>query len=385
VNLPRAVPIVAVLASLIVLVLYGLRQKPAAASFPHTFEKSEEGWIPFGQHAKVRITHEAAHVKEGKGALALDYEVIPGQFGSAVLPIGDGLPRAMKRLSFWLKSDVATTIAVVLSEKKPDGGDYAAWFWSPKDVWQEIELTPSDFTLNEGPDDPKDSNGRLDLDRVQGVGLIDLAQYFLLLGKDPRFPLAVNELSGTHSLYVDDFEVLAEARAARSSASPTVIGDLRRNFLTWLTLGGAELSLNKSDNPLGKPAFEASYEQRPGRYVVISHGLSNLDLQKAERFSLSIASAKEAHLMLYLEERRPGSHEGPRYNLMLEVPGNRQPQNKTLAFSDFTPDATAPADPNGRLDPGKLKSISLIDITAALTTRTEKNTIWLADVEALAP
>ncbi len=159
------------------LIVPALQRKRAPVSLRQTFEKGEEGWVAYGPGAQVRITHEPANVKEGSGALELDYKVVPNQFGSAVLLVGDGSLQKMARLRFWLKTDVATAVAVVLSEKKPDGGDYAAWFWSPKDRWQLIDFTGADFALNEGPGDAKDPNGKLDLDRYRAWGSLISASF----------------------------------------------------------------------------------------------------------------------------------------------------------------------------------------------------------------
>src|SRR5262249_52847435 len=90
------------------------------------FERSTEGWVGYPDTAKVRITREARDVKVGKGALELTYRVAPDQYGTALVPIKEGALARMGSLRFYLKTDVATTVAVALTEKKPNGGDYAA-------------------------------------------------------------------------------------------------------------------------------------------------------------------------------------------------------------------------------------------------------------------
>ncbi len=61
----------------------------------------------------------------------------------------------MKSLRFRARTDHDTTIGVVLSERKPGGGNYVAMFWSPANSWQQVELTPRDFALSDSPTDPK--------------------------------------------------------------------------------------------------------------------------------------------------------------------------------------------------------------------------------------
>ena len=129
---------------------------------------ADADWMPFGQGATVHKT---------SNTISMDYRVAPGQLGLAILQTPEGRLAGMTRLQFRVRSDVDTMLAVMLSEKKP-GGDYTALFWSPKDQWQQVDLTPADFSVNDGPKDPKDPDGRLDLDQVQAVAVFDAGQLF---------------------------------------------------------------------------------------------------------------------------------------------------------------------------------------------------------------
>ena len=271
---------------------------------------------------------------------------------------------------------------MVLTEKGPGGGVYSAAFWSPKQRWQHIELLPEDFALNEGPADPKDTNGRLDVAEVQGMGFIDLGQFFGSISEDREYPLFLKTMTGTHYIHVDDFEIL-RGRAA-PEAQRSRIGDPTRGFISWFTLGGATLSLSKPGYPLESAAYEVNYDQTQTKYVAIVHVLSNLDLGTATQLRFDVASLKPATLIVYLEERSPGNDVGPRYSSALEVAGGSTPSRKTLAISDFVHDPTGPADPDGRLSPGRLRSISLIDVTGATLSGPERNTLWISSIEAIA-
>ena len=257
------------------LILWATQPKPVALTARQTFDTSEEGWFGYGG-GHVRVTTDKQHVKQGTGALELEYTPGPGQFGSAVVLVSDGSLAELRRLRFWIKTDDDTAAAVVLSERRPNGGDYSAWFWSPKQRWQHIELFPEDFALNEGPADAKDANGRLDVAELQGVGFIDLGQFFGLISADRAYPLFLKTTTGTHYIHVDDFEILRDQTASGTRSSR--IGDPSRGFVSWITLGGATLSLSKPGNPLGQAGYEVNYEQAPVKSVAIVHGLSNLDL-----------------------------------------------------------------------------------------------------------
>jgi len=362
-------------------------QRPNASQGPllsDTFAGKQPGWMVFGSGGEIRLTPDAARSKSGKPALAFDYKLAPNQFVAAVLPVQVGSLARMTQLTFWLKADSSTAVAVILSEKKPDGGNYNAIVWSPKDTWQQIALTPEDFGPSEGPNDPKDPDGKLDLDQIEGVGIIDLGQMFVNLSGKPEVPIAVDASPGAHTLYVDEFQALGgtSAVALPKAAAGTMIDDFQRPHLSWLTLGGAQLAPNAAGNPLGEPALEARYQQIEGKFVVIAHPLGQVNLRGSERISFDIASTKDAQIVVGLEKRKPGSSEGPRYNTLVQVPGNSKSVHESIAFAEFTPDENGPGDPEGKFTPEQIKTISLVDITASFSHEQQPNTIWLGQLRA---
>jgi hypothetical protein len=361
-------------------VYWAMLPKPVALAERQTFDTSVEGWFAYGRGARVRMTTDPQHRRQGAGALELEYTAAPGQSGSAVVVLADGALAGMRGLRFWIKTDEDTAAAVVLSEKKPNGGVYTAWFWSPKRQWQDIELIPGDFALNEGPADAKDGDGRLDLASVQGVGFIDIGQFFGSISGDRTFPLFLQRTTGTHYIHVDDFEVVRDQ--ATPAARTSRIGDPSRGFISWVTLGGATLSLSAPGKPFGKAGYEVKYEQTSAKYVAIIHGLSHLDLGHATALSFDVASLKPATDTVYLEERNPGHDVGPRYISTLDIAGGSIPSHVTLALSDFNPDATGPTDLDGRLSPANLKSMALIDVTGGRLIAPERNTLWISSIEA---
>src|SRR5579872_5167613 len=155
-----------------------------------------EDWNAFGQGATVQKSGET---------LSLQYKIAAGQFAMAVLPIPGGKLAGMTHLQFRLRTDASTVVAVMLSEKKP-GGDYTAAFWSPKDEWQQIDLTPADFAVNDGPKDPKDPDGRLDLDQVEHIAVLDLGQFFSQVDS----PMATHRLTGEHKFDLEALHLVAE-------------------------------------------------------------------------------------------------------------------------------------------------------------------------------
>src|SRR5579872_1467626 len=168
----------------------------------HTFEENDGGWHAFGGTAELSLTHEPAAVKSGKGALQLSYALKKGDFEALALPTPDQVLSKAKSFRFWVKTDHATSLSLVLQEK--DGGRYNALFFVPKETWQQVELSTADFALDLGKDAPKDPDGKLDMEDVESVAIADMAQIFV---QDPNMATALGVSEGPRKLYLDDFAV----------------------------------------------------------------------------------------------------------------------------------------------------------------------------------
>jgi hypothetical protein len=131
------------------------------------------------------------------------------------------------------------------------------------------------------------------------------------------------------------------------------------------------------------PALEAAYEQTDGRYALLIRRLSNLDLSKAGRLAFDVASERDAVLVASLELNAPGQSDGPRYNLTIFPPAERKPFHVNLRLADFEHDPNSPPPGPAHVDASRLKSIAISDITAADGGETGRNTIWIANLEAL--
>ncbi len=317
-------------------------------------QASTGGWTALGPGAALRATSEG---------IAITYELRPKQISAAFQPASSSLAR-MQRMRFRVRTDYGTALAVALNEKMPGGGRYLAWFWSPANTWQSVELTPADFAAADGPQDPVDADGRLDLDAVESIAILDLAQFFGAAPENPDFPVVINRASGTHTFVLDDFQLLASA-GPRAGAGR--IDAFDRGFLQWVTLGGMDLKLSAQDNPLGMPALEATYQQTEGQFQLLMRRLANLDLSKATRLAFDIASEREATLVVALELKQGG-----RYNLTIYPPGSKELFHVDLKLADF--------EGAGKLDPAQLKSLAITDVTASTGGAPGRNTIWIGKV-----
>jgi hypothetical protein len=324
--------------------------------------RSPTGWVAVGKSGTVRVTD---------GALTFDYAVGEG-LAVAALPLNGTDVSAMDAVRFQMKTDVPTALAVLINEKKP-GGDYTAICWSTGNTWQRVELTPGDFHLNAGPNDSPDPDGKLDLDAVQNIGVLDLSS-IVGVKVDAGSPIVVESHVGKHSFSIKDFELLAGAGVA--GPPKTTIDNYGTPQLQWLTLGGAEL---KPDGA----GMRATYEQKDERSVVLLRQTAHADLRGKESLAFEVASDKPAQLLLTFEELAPGKQQGPRYNLTLEVPGGGKVEHREILLSAFEHGPDSPEDANGKLDLDQLKTFSILDITGTFTHQPAGNSLWIGNIRGV--
>jgi hypothetical protein len=323
------------------------------------FETDSTVWSAVGLGSSVSITHQPGQAHSGSAALAFTYQSKRGQIAAAVMPASPALVR-MQRLRFWVKTDHDTPAAVLLSEAKPGGGNYTAWFWAPANTWQQIEFTSADFVLSDGPQDPKDPDGKLDLDQLQGVGILDLGSFFA-----PPAPAA------PHTMWIDDFEALGGP--APVEASSMRIDSFDRGFVPWITSGAMNLKLAGPDNPLHEPALEAAYDETDAPLPVLLRRIANRNLAKAVRLDFDVASEEDVTLLVALEVNRPGAAQGPRFTLPIYPPGKREVFHVSVKLEDFQG--------QGVLDPAQLKTLIVTDPAGAGDGVGIHNRIWIGKVE----
>jgi hypothetical protein len=322
----------------------------AAAAMAQQNTGTNVNWSAMGQGTTVHFD---------QGLMTLSYELRSRQFGAALLPTPAALAR-VRRIRFRVKSDHDTALAVLLSEKKPGGGNYTSWFWSRAGAWQQIELAPEDFSVSDSPQDPVDADGKLDLDAVEGIVVLDLAQFLMQTPRNPDFPMAVTQPTGAHTILLENLELVETAAWKK----PEPIDSFDRGFLQWLTLGGVDLKLSATGNPLGKPAMQAVFQTSEGEFGVVVRRLANLDLSKATHLAFDIASGDECTLVISLEQKN-----GQRFTQTIYPPGARELFHVNLKLADF--------EGQGKLDPAQLKSLAIAQVGGEAP-----NTVWIADVRA---
>jgi hypothetical protein len=239
-----------------------------------------------------------------------------------------------------------------------------------------VELTPEDFVLAQNANDPKDPDGKLDLDQVEAIGVIDVSQILSgALGKNAA-NIAVVTHDGPRKLFIDDFDVSSDRPAWFHPRAPYQIDSFEHPQLEWFTLGGPDLKLDTSQKVIKGDALESSYVQMADAFVLVVRQLPAVDFTGATHLAFDAASDNDAHLLFVLEQQGPA---GARFHADVEIKGDGKAQHRAGALSAFQPDENATD--LGKLDLSKLKSIAFLDITAAYTGESGENTIRLGNVE----
>ena len=355
-----------------------------------TFEMDVNGWSALGPHASVGTTNESSKVKNGKNALAFNYRIdtappAPGEppVDALVRPVHEGQLTGARSISFWVRSDASAPLALALTEH--NGGRYTASLWVAKNQWQHVVLAPEDFTLGDGKDDPKDPDGKLDMDQVESIALINLHAFVALSLKETPvnatlFPLQ----NGPRALWLDDFSVsrapvVFDAPAPRTSEGEKGglwVDALRRDTPAWMPLGTVEMKTDAMAPTTGR-ALRLDYTRQPGKITAALRDIHATDLSAYDHLEFDIAAAKAGKILLVLEEKT-----GARYQTILDVEGSSVSSRKAIYFANLAVADDGPKDANGKLDLDQIKNISFVDVTAFLDMMTQPNTLWIGPVRA---
>lgn len=341
----------------------------------HGFETTTEGWNAMGDNAHLSITNDAANVKSGKGALKYEYKLAKGEMDILMLPTPSQALAKMKSLHFSIKSDHTAPFIMSLSEK--DGGRYNAVFTVSANKWQTVELAASDFVLAEDKNDPKDPDGKLDLEQVENIGIVDLGMFFAQ-ADNPEMAALFGIKLGACTAYFDDFVVTNEPLLPSSS---TLNGDFHvdtfaRPQSSWVGIGVLGVSV-ASGKPLEGKGIKIDYHQTPMKPAGVFRSIQKGKLTGATKLVFDAASTRAATLVIQVEEVSGG-----KYNTTIMVPAGGVAKTYELAFSNFNA-AEDSKDDNGKLDLDQVKQILVLDASGFLESADSDNTLWLGVVRAV--
>jgi hypothetical protein len=326
-----------------------------------TAMKLGEGGAGPDAESKVAITHEAASVKSGKGALSYTYDITPKTVRVLALQKPMDLT-GMKSLRFWVKCSQATAVVVGLTET--GGASYQAVAHCPAGAWQEVALNLSELAL----DDPaKDKNGKLDLDQIGSLTIFDIGNFLALFLPD---------MKGTRTMMLDDVSFSSTGVPLTTGATQVtkvvpihLVDNFESPVIRWLPISvdfseAPKFSLFEGAVAIDKDVPEGGGKQslkfshpRKGRKVHgILRNLEKVDLSKAVSIDLSLKASHDGTYIVAIEEKG-----GARYNKKIDLLlGDWKTYSWKL--SDFTL-AEDSRDDNGKLDADQIKQITIADVT----------------------
>ncbi len=341
-----------------------------------TFKENDGGWVAFGGTAKTSVSHEPEITQPTAGALKFDYTIAKGDLNGLYLTTAIGSWAKARNFKLRVHADSATIIVLALQEQ--DGGRYVATANVPKGLWQTIELSTSDFILATDKDDPKDPDGKLDMDKVTGVGVLDMSQFFASVD-NPVLAGLFDVKLGSHQLYIDSFTVGSESIPATftSLGDDVQIDTLNHPQLSWLGLGGVKM-VRTTEKPLTGASLRVDYHQTPGKPTILSHPVPSWVLTGSKVLSFDVATLKPAKIVIQLEQT-----DGGKYNAIVDLAGGALPTKVKLAFTEFKrsddskDDATAP-------HIALIKSILIMDASGMFESANADNTLWVNHLMASA-
>jgi len=341
---------------LVTIVVLAISALPLTAADPLYTQSGVAGWTAVGAGSELLPLN---------GGLNFAYTISPGSRNVAYMPVAGLSFTGFQSMRFALTTDAPTPVAIVLSEKKPGGGNYTAVVWSPGKQAQPVALSPADFAITDGPTDPVDTDGILDLDQVESIAIVDLGQFFTATATGGA-PFHVRPREGRHFLFIEGFRLLRDPLPAPESG---VVDNFSRLAPAWFTPGEAVIGQNNG-------TLKIAYRQLTEEFVAFLRQLPKGDYAGATHLAMDIGSARSAQLLFSITERRDGDKPGPRYNADFLVFGGTQPDHRELALDAFTLDENGPPDPRGKLDPNNIQSLAIVDVSG----ESAENTLTLHDL-----
>jgi hypothetical protein len=321
---------------------------------PKPLLSGDDGWVGLGDVAKV--SRVATDIK-------FEYEVDPRSMNLLALPVQSGVIAGAEQLQFSVKAESDAPLGISLQEE--NGGRYTAFILVQKNIWQKIQLAASDFILNHDPNDPKDTNNTLDMDKVNGIAIVDINQLFV---KNDGIKALFAIKAGPQSFSIKEFSVLSAPKLAAS------LDGLARPQLGWIGVGGGTVKkVSPESSPLSVASVSLSYESAPLKIAGLIRALPAKALSNKKQLRFSAAVQKSTSLLVQLEDDLGG-----KFQTTLEVPGVRSPKTLTINFADLK---TADDSKTQKFDAARVKTLIIADISGITESVEQSNTLWLARLE----
>ncbi|MEN3001895.1 MAG: carbohydrate binding domain-containing protein [Armatimonadota bacterium] len=302
------------------------------------FESEDHGWfvLPLAD-GKVERTSNPNDVKRGKYALMYTYTAAQGKLNAIIHLEPESWAQGFR---FWIKTDRPTMLLFVVSE---EGGErWQAPFWSGLNEWQQVTLALSDFTLM---DDSQPQNGKLDMDRAEGIGFMDAGAFLFAV---PEAALLFGEMRGTRMLWLDDFEFLSKAPPRKPSQD--TLDDFQRDYLMWFATQGVRIKPEAG-------GMLVEYKQQFPWVLGVGRPLPKRILADTKGLVITLQVKNETTLAVVLEEEG-----GERWMASRSVGGEDKPETLRLEWSAFSLTDDTKGKGDGQLTPARVNLLALVDM-----------------------
>jgi len=246
------------------------------------------------------------------------------------------------------------------------------------DKWNEMRFAVEDFILSTNPGDPKDPDGKLDIEQVDSIAVTDYSQWLAGGGKGELQEKLFPYRRGDHVMYLDDVEALTDVQPELTpkKGEDTVVDSLERPQPSWVPLGSVKMLSIEESKPLKGKSLKIEYKVTPDMFGAVTKNLTRPLFTQNDKIGFSVASLKPIRLLVQVEDRQGG-----RYNTTLNLLGDSDPREVIIAWKELSiaPDSKTKVS----LDPAKIVRLFFMDITGAIDTVTQENTLWINSLRSV--
>lgn len=294
------------------------------------FESSLDGWVVLGQQGSVSRVTDKGLARRGQGALAYRYEVAEGAVQVLLSPLQGASLAGAQFLVLSVKPSELSTVLLSLEEQ--GGGRWTAPAVVLPGTWNDLKIPLASFVLAQGADDPVDPNGRLDLERVRQISVLDAAA--MLVAQSERTARMFSVPLGSRRMLIDDIGFAKDGGAAtgQSDTSSTSSTPRRVDRLAQTGFGGMALGIKDirrvSNQGPGHVAME--YAKGPGLVMTWMQPVSPGTFRPGDVVQLTLGASMATELVFKVEQAN-----GDKFETRLNVAANGSPQTIRVALADL--------------------------------------------------
>lgn len=338
----------------------------------------KDGQITPGDGSTASVTNAKELVKSGSGSLLYSFTVEPGKIRAL---IGEAkLPAGTQSVRFWVRSANQTNLLFTLREQ--DGSSYQLPFHIPQHEWTQVSANLNELRLGEGD---TDENGKLDVDQVSNIGLMDMA--VMLVNAPGEFAKLVPNVQGPRQVWLDDlqFDAAPVAQATgvvkTDAGSAYVVDNFETGVVRWTPVRvviadqptfdifpqnsslkavpeAAAPGMARTPVEPGGKGLRFTYQRAEKEIWGLNCSLERVDLAKADRLRLSLNVSRKSALLVQLKEK-----DGSEYQYLVMPEETNGWRNLDLALTDFSRSDNS-QDENNKLDADQIKEVNVLDASS---------------------